>query len=102
MQNILKVCEITLKHINTHTNRNDWCAFLWDNRDTKKIEKEVSYMPEMTHQQELNLERFANLMVELIEKHSSAVDKSDLEKINIVNFTEGAVKTASSVALLVA
>ena len=59
-------------------------------------------MPEMTHQQELNLERFANLMVELIEKHSSAVDKSDLEKINIVNFTEGAVKTASSVALLVA
>lgn len=59
-------------------------------------------MVEMTHQQELNLERFANLMVDLIEKHASAVDKADLEKINIVNFIEDAEKSASSVVLLVA
>ena len=37
-------------------------------------------MVTMTHEQELNLERFANLMVELIERHADAVDKEEMEK----------------------
>lgn len=36
-------------------------------------------MVKMTHEQELNLERFANLMVELIERHADAVDKAEME-----------------------
>lgn len=37
-------------------------------------------LPKMTHEQELNLERFANLMVELIERHAGAVDKEEMQK----------------------
>lgn len=37
-------------------------------------------LPKMTHEQELNLERFANLMVELIERHAGAVDKVEMQK----------------------
>lgn len=36
-------------------------------------------MVTMTHEQELNLERFADLMVELIERHASVVDKQEME-----------------------
>jgi len=36
-------------------------------------------MVEMTHEQELNLERFASLLVELIERHADAVDKEEME-----------------------
>ena len=57
-------------------------------------------MVEMTHQQELNLERFANLMVDLIEKHASAVDKAELQ--NKIDSIEDAEKSASSVVLWVA
>lgn len=57
-------------------------------------------MVDMTHQQELNLERFANLMVDLIEKHASAVDKAELEnKLNNITSIEDAEKSASSVVL---
>ena len=43
-------------------------------------------MVKMTHEQELNLERFANLMVELIERHANAVDKAEMEnRINQIN-----------------
>lgn len=34
-------------------------------------------LSELTHEEEVNLERFANLMIELIEKHADAVDKDD-------------------------
>lgn len=37
-------------------------------------------LPEMTHQQELNLERFANLMVDLVERHADAVDKEEMQR----------------------
>lgn len=37
-------------------------------------------LPEMTHEQELNLERFANLMVELIERHAHVVDKEEMQR----------------------
>lgn len=35
---------------------------------------------ELTHQQELNLERFANSMVDLIECHADAVDKKEMQR----------------------
>ena len=35
-------------------------------------------LPELTHEEEVKLERFANLMVELIEKHADAVNKDEL------------------------
>ena len=35
----------------------------------------IMNLPELTHEEEVNLERFANLMIELIEKHADAVDK---------------------------
>lgn len=37
-------------------------------------------LPELTHEEEVNLERFANLMIELIEKHADAVDKDEMLK----------------------
>ena len=46
--------------------------------DNLITDKEVR-MVKMTHEQELNLERFANLMVELIERHADAVDKAEME-----------------------
>ena len=47
-------------------------------------------MVTMTHEQELNLERFANLMVELIERHADAVDKAEMEnRINLINKSAG-------------
>lgn len=46
-------------------------------------------MVKMTHEQELNLERFANLMVELIERHADAVDKAEMEN-RIKKLNEGA------------
>ena len=47
--------------------------------DNLIVDKE-GRMVKMTHEQELNLERFANLMVELIERHADAVDKEEMEK----------------------
>lgn len=48
-------------------------------------------LPELTHEEEVNLERFANLMIELIEKHADAVDKDEmLKKLNTIK--KGAVK----------
>lgn len=45
-------------------------------------------LPELTHEEEVNLERFANLMIELIEKHADAVDKDEmLKKLNKINET---------------
>lgn len=32
----------------------------------------------MTHDQELNLERFSKLMVELIEKHADAIENTNM------------------------
>ena len=46
--------------------------------DNLITDKEVR-MVKMTHEQELNLERFANLMVELIERHADVVDKAEME-----------------------
>lgn len=46
----------------------------------------------MTHEQELDLERFANLIVEMIERHSHVVDKEQMKKK-----VEDAEKSASSV-----
>lgn len=55
-------------------------------------------LPELTHEEEVNLERFANLMIELIEKHADAVDKDEmLKKLNTINGTEG--KTSVSFML---
>ena len=43
-------------------------------------------LPTLTHEEEVNLERFANLMIELIERHADAVDKNEmLEKLNKIN-----------------
>lgn len=45
-------------------------------------------LPELTHEEEVKLERFANLMVELIEKHADAVDKDEMmAKLNKINGT---------------
>lgn len=45
-------------------------------------------LPELTHEEEVNLERFANLMIELIEKHADAVDKDEmLKKLNKIKET---------------
>lgn len=33
----------------------------------------------MTSDQELNLERFSSLMVELIEKHAGVIDRNEME-----------------------
>lgn len=45
-------------------------------------------LPELTHEEEVNLERFANLMIELIEKHADAVDKAEmLKKLNKIKET---------------
>ena len=45
-------------------------------------------LPELTHEEEVNLERFANLMIELIEKHADAVDKDEmLKKLNKIKGT---------------
>lgn len=45
-------------------------------------------LPELTHEEEVNLERFANLMIELIEKHADAVDKDEmLKKLNVIKET---------------
>ncbi len=39
-------------------------------------------IPKLTHEEEVKLERFVNLMVELIERHADAVDKDEMmEKI---------------------
>ncbi len=38
----------------------------------------IMNLPELTHEEEVNLERFANLMIELIEKHADAVDKDEM------------------------
>ena len=55
-------------------------------------------LPELTHEEEVNLERFANLMIELIEKHADAVDKDEmLKKLNKIKKTEG--KTSVSFML---
>lgn len=55
-------------------------------------------LPELTHEEEVNLERFANLMIELIEKHADAVDKDEmLKKLNTIKKTEG--KTSVSFML---
>ena len=46
----------------------------------------IMNLPELTHEEEVNLERFANLMIELIERHADAVDKNEmLEKLNKIN-----------------
>lgn len=50
----------------------------------------------MTHAQELDLERFASLMVEMIERHSHVVDKEQMKKR-----VEDAEKSASSVVFWV-
>lgn len=43
----------------------------------------IMNLPELTHEEEVDLERFTNLMVELIEKHADAVNKDELmAKIN--------------------
>lgn len=56
-------------------------------------------LPKMTHEEELDLERFANYMVELIERHAHVVDKKLMqEKLNKLQ-SEGAEKSASSVVL---
>ena len=48
----------------------------------------IMNLPELTHEEEVNLERFANLMIELIEKHADAVDKDEmLKKLNKINET---------------
>lgn len=48
----------------------------------------IMNLPELTHEEELNLERFANLMIELIEKHADAVDKAEmLKKLNKIKET---------------
>ena len=45
----------------------------------------IMNLPELTHEEEVNLERFANLMIELIEKHADAVDKDEmLKKLNSI------------------
>ena len=45
-------------------------------------------LPELTHEEEVDLERFANLMIELIEKHADAVDKDEmLKKLNKIKET---------------
>lgn len=45
----------------------------------------IMNLPELTHEEEVNLERFANLMIELIEKHADAVDKDEmLKKLNTI------------------
>ena len=45
-------------------------------------------LPELTHEEEVNLETFANLMIELIEKHADAVDKDEmLKKLNVIKET---------------
>lgn len=50
----------------------------------------IMNLPELTHEEEVNLERFANLMIELIEKHADAVDKDEmLKKLNTIKKTEG-------------
>ena len=46
--------------------------------DNLIVDKEVR-MVKMTHEQELNLERFANLMVEVIERPADAVDMEEME-----------------------
>ena len=39
-------------------------------------------IPKLTHEEEVKLERFVNLMVELIERHADEVDKDEMmEKI---------------------
>ena len=46
----------------------------------------IMNLPELTHEEEVKLERFANLMVELIEKHADAVDKDEMmAKLNKIN-----------------
>ena len=58
----------------------------------------IMNLPELTHEEEVNLERFANLMIELIEKHADAVDKDEmLKKLNKIKKTEG--KTSVSFML---
>lgn len=58
-------------------------------------------MVAMTHEQELNLERFANLMVELIERHADAVDKAEMEnRINLINESAGNEKFPASFLLV--
>lgn len=58
----------------------------------------IMNFPELTHEEEVNLERFANLMIELIEKHADAVDKDEmLKKLNTIKKTEG--KTSVSFML---
>lgn len=48
----------------------------------------IMNLPELTHEEEVNLERFANLMIELIEKHADAVDKDEmLKKLNKIKET---------------
>lgn len=48
----------------------------------------IMNLPELTHEEEVNLERFANLMIELIEKHADAVDKDEmLKKLNKIKKT---------------
>ena len=46
----------------------------------------IMNLPELTHEEEVNLERFANLMIELIEKHADAVDKDEMmAKLNKIS-----------------
>ena len=50
----------------------------------------IMNLPKLTHEEEVNLERFANLMIELIEKHADAVDKDEmLKKLNTIKKTDG-------------
>lgn len=43
-------------------------------------------LPILTHEEEVNLERFANLVIELIERHADVVDKKEmLKKLMAVN-----------------
>lgn len=58
----------------------------------------IMNLPKLTHEEEVNLERFANLMIELIEKHADAVDKDEmLKKLNTIKKIEG--KTSVSFML---
>ena len=43
-------------------------------------------LPELTHEEEVNLERFANLMIELIEKHADAVDKDEMNVFHGIKY----------------
>lgn len=65
--------------------------------DNLITDKEV-LMVAMTHEQELSLERFADIMTAIIERHANEIDKAEMN-IKLNNTMEGADKTASSFLL---